>query len=108
MLSAVGETRSSQAISPALLWERLCLYLLGSVCPILEASVDWAARLWVASAETARRRERLDVRIAPVKNPLEDVRETWFHDSGDSIGDGLSASSKNCNFSQLNELSFRI
>src|SRR5271168_1691430 len=35
---AEGGTRSSQAISPALLWERLRLYLLGSVWPILAAN----------------------------------------------------------------------
>src|ERR1700728_4231625 len=33
-----GETRSSQAISPALLWDRLRWYLLGSVWPILAAN----------------------------------------------------------------------
>src|ERR1700722_4499373 len=35
---AEGGTRSSQAISPALLWERLRVYLLGSVWPILAAN----------------------------------------------------------------------
>src|SRR5271156_376678 len=35
---AEGGTRSSQAISPALLCERLRVYLLGSVWPILAAS----------------------------------------------------------------------
>src|ERR1700733_7666959 len=34
---ADGGTSSSQAISPALLWERLRVYLLGSVWPILAA-----------------------------------------------------------------------
>src|SRR5271156_2627681 len=35
---AEGGTRSSQAISPALLWERLRVYLLGSVWPIRAAN----------------------------------------------------------------------
>src|ERR1700691_2843821 len=46
---AEGGTRSSQAISPALLWERLRLYLLGSVWPILAANGVCAHRVHTAA-----------------------------------------------------------
>jgi hypothetical protein len=52
------------------------------VCPILEAKGVWAVIVLVVSAQRAKRRDRRGIRITFVKNPLEDVRETRFHDIG--------------------------
>src|ERR1700733_76595 len=76
---AEGGTRSSQAISPALLWERLRVYLLGSVWPILAANGVCAH-----NEEALRRAKAQSIRGGCTR------RIIWFPSHGCQAGHILS------------------
>ncbi len=72
--SADGGTSNSHAISPALLCERLRVYLLGSVCPMRDARDGAASMAAGANAKVITNNRKFRMQSSPTipvrpKNP---------------------------------------